>query len=73
MRLIPVWETGISLLLSCPICFSSDNITVDFYGKQHVCVKCRKLLRDEVGNQIRIFVNEKGDIVCLGIKVNKKK
>jgi len=36
-----------------------------------VCVKCRKLIRDEFGNQIRIFVNEASDIICLGIKVDK--
>lgn len=34
-------------------------------------MKCRKLVRDEFGNQIRIFVNEVGDIVCLGIKTPK--
>lgn len=57
---------------SCPTCFSIDNIEVEFYAKKHVCVKCRKLIRDEHGNQIRIFVNEVGDIVCLGIKKTKK-
>jgi hypothetical protein len=37
-----------------------------------VCVKCRKLIRDDFGNQIRIFVNEMGEIVCLGIKKPRK-
>ena len=62
---------GLSLF-SCPICFSIENISVDYYGKNHVCVKCRKLIRDDHGNQIRIFLNETGEIVCLGIKVKDR-
>lgn len=61
------------LLSSCPICFSADNISVDYHGKRHVCVKCRKLMRDQHGNQIRIFLNEMAEIVCLGFKILEKK
>jgi hypothetical protein len=30
-------------------------------------------MRDEFGNQIRIFLNELGEIICLGLKVLDKK
>lgn len=30
-------------------------------------------MRDEHGNQIRIFLNELGEIICLGLKVFEKK
>ena len=30
-------------------------------------------MRDEHGNQIRIFLNEAGEIICLGLKVVGKK
>jgi hypothetical protein len=33
---------------------------VAYYGRKHVCVKCRKLMRDEHGNQTRIFLDENG-------------
>jgi hypothetical protein len=29
-------------------------------------------MRDENGNQIRIFLNETGEIICLGLKVLEK-
>ncbi len=45
-----------------------DNIVVEYYGRKHICVKCRKFVRDSHGNQIKIFMNEEGDVVCLGIK-----
>jgi transcription initiation factor TFIIIB Brf1 subunit/transcription initiation factor TFIIB len=48
------------MMLSCPICYSTDNIAVAYYGRKHVCVKCRKLMRDEHGNQTRIFLDENG-------------
>lgn len=59
--------TFISLNYSCPTCFSPDNIAVKYYSKKHVCINCRKFLRDQHGNQVKLFVSKEGDIVCLGI------
>ena len=50
----------------CPICME-QHIAVEYYGHRHICTKCRNFVRDEHGNQVKIFVNEKGEIVCLGI------
>lgn len=55
-----------SLSCRCPLCFET-HISVKYYGYRHVCVKCRGFLRDEFGNQTKIFLKE-GKIVCLGLK-----
>lgn len=34
-------------------------------------MKCRGFLRDEHGNQTKIFLDEEGRIVCLGIKAKE--
>ncbi len=52
---------------SCPSCLSFDNVTVKYYSKKHICINCRKFLRDEHGNLIKLFVSKEGDIICLGI------
>jgi hypothetical protein len=57
----------ILIYLSCPSCLSPDNVTVKYYSKKHICINCRKFLRDSHGNLIKLFVNKEGDIICLGI------
>ena len=44
---------------------------MEYHGKNHICVKCRKFIRDEHGNQVKIFTDNKGEIVCLGLIANK--
>lgn len=50
----------------CPLCYQT-HILVQYHGYKHICVKCRNFVRDEFGNQIKIYLDERGDIVCLGI------
>jgi hypothetical protein len=40
---------------------------VQYHGHRHICIKCRSFIRDEYGNQIKIYLDENSDIVCLGI------
>lgn len=51
---------------ACPICMEK-HIPVEYYGHKHICSKCRSFVRDEHCNQVKIFLNEQREIVCLGI------
>jgi hypothetical protein len=46
-----------------------ENLKTKFHGDRHVCTNCRRMIKSYDNDQIYLYLDEYGDIVCKGMKI----
>lgn len=52
----------------CLTC-GKDNIVTKYHGERHVCINCRQQIKSYDGDEVKIYLDQHGDIVCKAIKI----
>jgi hypothetical protein len=51
----------------CLTC-GKDNLFTKYHGDRHVCINCRNQIKTYDGDEVKIYLDQYGDIICKGVK-----
>lgn len=55
----------------CPIC-GKDHVAVEYYGHQHVCIKCQRFIKNQEGQSVKIMLDKNDQIVAVAYDDKKQ-